>query len=142
MKGKKTLLGFLVTLALLAGTLAVGQQTCEAREYRQIYRQHTPQRVYRHYYRPVVPRYYCAPPGNVYRHYHFKSRWYYYGPYCGPRILPPVIAVPLPVVDPGYYVDVQCTVCQRWWRWRPEYPGQRPEGLPPCWDYSNHEYKG
>jgi hypothetical protein len=129
----------LLFLAICVGFALQFQCSAQAGEYR-YYRQHVPQRAYQ-YSRPV-PRYYCAPPGHIYRHYHFKSRWYYYGPYCGPRILPPVIVAPLPVMEPGYFVDVQCTVCKRWWRWRPEYPGQRPpEGLPPCWDYSNHEYR-
>jgi hypothetical protein len=129
----------LLFLVICLGFVLQFHGSAQAGEYHRYYRQHPPQRVYRHY--KPVPRYYCPPPGQVYRHYHFKSRWYYYGPYCGPRVLPPVIVVPLPVMDPGYFVDVQCTVCKRWWRWRPEYPGQRPEGLPPCWDHSNHEYK-
>ena len=125
----------LLFLVICIGFALQFQGSAQAGEYPQYsrtYRQDNRYRYYRH--RPVRPLY-CAPPGHVYRHYHFKSRWYYYGPYCGPRILPPVIVVPLPAVNPGYYVDVQCTVCKRWWRWRPEYPGQRPEGLPPCWQH-------
>jgi hypothetical protein len=128
----KKFLFFIIFLSL--GFVLGPESSAEAGECR--YYRHAP--VYR--YHRVAPRHYCPPPGHVYRHYHFAKRWYYYGPYCGPRVLPPVIVVPLPVMAPGYFVDVQCATCKRWWRWRPEYTGQIPQGLPPCWDYAEHEY--